>query len=123
VNDNQGFDRPCKKIIMKNSKIFQLLACLTILLSMNSCIIVEDDYDPLPCEYNNVGTICFQNDTGGDVFVNTVYQDLDVWAYSRTCIEIPAGNHGFFAQSGGLRWDGNFDVFACDRSNVFLGYK
>jgi len=123
VNGKEGFDRPCKKIIMERSKIIQLLATLTILFGMSSCVIVEDDYVPLPCEYNNIGTICFQNDTGGDVYVSTGPFDLDVWAYSRSCIEVPAGVHGFFAQSGGLRWDGTFDVFTCDQSNVFLSYK
>jgi len=90
---------------MKNSKLF-LIATVIMLGSMSSCIIVEDDFDrvpppPLPeCEIYTTGKICFENNTDRDMYVETNRYAFDVWSFSRTCAEIPAGFYDFYAVAG-----------------------
>jgi len=114
---------------MKNS-ILLLIATVIMLGSMSSCIIVEDDYNPGPpppplpaCEIYSTGKVCFENNTDRDMYVETDGFSFDVWSYSRTCAEIPAGFYDFYAIAGPFDWRGSFDVFICDQSNVFLDYR
>ncbi len=112
---------------MKNSKLF-LIATVIMLSSMSACIIVEDDYDPIPppppCEYNSTGEVCFDNTTDLDMFLSTDGFEFSIPAFSTTCAQIPAGFYSFYADAGYYyTWKGGFDVFVCEQSNVFLDYK
>jgi len=111
---------------MKNS-IILIIATIFMLSGMSSCIIVEDDFDPgppvPPCEFNATGQVCFDNNTDLDMFIRTDGYNLDVWSYSTTCVEIPAGYHLFSGIAGVFRWEGSYDVFVCERTNVFLDYR
>lgn len=113
---------------MKNSKLL-FIATVIMLGSMSSCIIVEDDYYPDPppprleCEIYNTGNVCFDNNTDRNMYLETDGFSIDVYSFSRKCLEVPAGYYDFYAQAGPFDWRGSFDVFICDQSNVFLDYR
>lgn len=93
------------------------------LLSLSSCIIdVDDDFVGPPCEYNFTGTVCFVNYTGRDLELRTAGLSIDIWAYTDQCIELGDGYYEFIAKSGFERWEGSFDAFVCEKSNVYLDY-
>lgn len=105
---------------MKN--ILSIILALS-LLTFNACIIdVDDDFSGPPCEYNFTGTVCFINYTGRDIEIRTGGLRLDVWAYTDQCVEIGDGYYEFVGKSGFQRWEGSFDVFVCENSNVYLEY-
>lgn len=105
---------------MKNLIAFLALFCL---VSMSSCIIdSDDDYYGPACEYDYTGTVCFVNSTDRDIEVNTAGLYLDVWAFTTQCLELSDGFYGFTGRAGFQRWDGNYDVFVCEESRVYLNY-
>ena len=103
-----------------------LIAILTLLsmLGFSSCIVDfdDDDWNGPACEYNYTGTVCFVNYTDRDIFIRTAGINLDVWAYSDQCLVLQDGFYSFYGQAGIHRWEGNFDVFVCEESRVYLDY-
>ena len=100
---------------------FELLALM--LLGAFSCSSPlhgsHADWTP-PCEINNIGTICFHNETSKEVAVSIGESEASVRSATTICMDIYAGNYEYKAKQGWRKWKEEVEVMSCSSSYVSL---
>ena len=73
-----------------------------------------------PCERDNIGTICFFNETAKDVDVCIGDSEASVRSATTICLDIYAGNYEYKAKQGWRKWRDEVEVRSCSSSYISL---
>ena len=74
-----------------------------------------------PCEQNQIGTLCFYNETSREVEVAIGQTEARVRSETTLCMDIYAGNYEYKARQGWRKWKDEVEVVSCSSSyiNIF----
>lgn len=95
-----------------------LFTCL--LLTSCSTYLYEEDPNQLPCERDQVGTVCFQNETRKLIKMEIGRSNVEIAAYTTLCVDVYQGEQEFKGKQGTKRWKGWVDVYPCEQYFVEL---
>lgn len=73
-----------------------------------------------PCQRDNIGTICFHNETSRDVDVCIGESEASVRSATTICLDIYAGSYEYKAKQGWRKWKDEVEVVSCSSSYVAL---
>lgn len=104
---------------MKNLWKLLLLPAIVLLSACNTYR-YDEDFNQLPCERDQIGTVCFQNDTRKLIKMEIGRTDVRIESYTTLCIDVYQGEQEFKGKQGTKRWKGVVDVFPCEQYFVEL---
>lgn len=105
---------------MKPFTSFMSLVLIALLgLTLGSCklqrsLLVNKN----PCLRDEVGTVCFQNNTRKRVKLNVGKLKTELRASTTICMDLYEGNYEYKAKQSGQKWENSFWLDRCDELDV-----
>ncbi len=72
------------------------------------------------CETEQVGTICFQNDTRNEIGLRIGDAEANLRPATTLCLDIYAGQYEYKARQGRHKWQDEVEVLSCSSSLVSI---
>ncbi|MCB0643267.1 MAG: hypothetical protein KDC44_16575 [Phaeodactylibacter sp.] len=70
------------------------------------------------CEREEVGTLCFQNETRKDVKLSLGKIKTEIRSKTTICFDLYEGSHSFKAKQGGRKWQNEVWLDRCDHKSI-----
>lgn len=103
-------------------KLWKLIGVFLIVSFCMACQTYrhDDDFYEFPCERDNTGNICFQNDTHRRIRMDIGNTEFEIAGFSTICVDMYAGDYNYKGKQGLHRWRGSIPVYRCEQYFIEL---
>jgi hypothetical protein len=90
-----------------------------LMVSLGSCNFQKNLFSgKKACDREEVGTLCFQNETRKDVKLTMGKLKTDIRSKTTICFDLYEGSHEFKAKQGGRKWQNEVWLDRCEEKSI-----